>query len=311
MNYMRKVLITGAGGFIGKAVLKELVCEKDVEIYATTTNKAKMEKFLNENGIYHKVNICEIDLLNQKDTAKLVDKIRPEYLIHLAWSLEGNNKFQDSLMNIDWMCASINLIKEVCLCGGKRILFAGSSSQYEFSPESLVENENMRPLNLYGKCKKEVEEVAMYLCEQMEVSFASARYFSVYGPYDERAARAIPSAIEKLLAGERIVCKEPYNKWDYIYIDDAAKATIKLLNSKMCGAVNIASGEGIRMKDVFEIIARNLGKEDLLELDEHNKSRKCLVADSEKMKEILDYRCETGFEEGMRYTIKWWQDKMK
>lgn len=296
---MKKILITGASGFIGRGILENLIENKEHIIYAVTTDKVKLLQYENS------ANIVEVNLLDEEAVKLLIESVKPDILLHLAWKLEGNDGFQNSSDNITWLKASLSLIEEAVKNNVKRIIFAGSSSEYNYAQEPLKESDNMTCLNLYGKCKKAVTDICNDYCKVHGVQFVTARFFSVYGRYDNRASRAIPEAIKSFSLNKPFNCKSPYNKWDYIYIDDAANAVIKLIDSNYTGIVNIASGKAVTMKEIFELIAKLMHKEELLFLDETNKKSLCLTADNNILTTELNYKCKIDLAEGISRTMDW------
>lgn len=297
---MKKILITGASGLIGKGILDELAMYTKYDIYAVTTKREKL-------GMYKNINIIEMNLLSPQQCSKLIEQVRPQYMIHLAWALPGNDKFQNSQDNITWLEISLFLLKEFVKHEGQRFIFAGSSSEYNLSTTRLSEKAFCESMNLYGKCKKAFTEIALEFCSQKNTSFATARYFSVYGKNDIREGRAIPTAIRSFLNGQKIICKSPNSIWDYIYIEDAAKATIKIMESTYEGAVNVSTAIPTSMREVFETIVYILECPDLLRLENIHDPGQILVADNTILKRNIGYTPQTSLEEGIIRTINWWK----
>ncbi len=75
---MKKILITGASGLLGKAIIEKMLESSDYQIYAATTNKKKLEQF-------ERIEIIETDLLVSENCKLIFEKYKPEYMIHLAW----------------------------------------------------------------------------------------------------------------------------------------------------------------------------------------------------------------------------------
>ena len=92
-------------------------------------------------------------------------------------------------------------------------------------------------------------------------------------------------------------------------MDDAAEATARLLESGYCGSVNIASGQPMTMKDAFSTVAAVLGRPDLLQYDTTCRTSSILTADCKKSISLLGNYSGTSFEDGIRKTIRWWQDR--
>lgn len=295
---MQKVLVTGASGFIGSGLIESLVEKNKYSIYGTTTHRRNLEQYS------HVINIEEVNLLNNNDIKNLIEKIKPDFIIHLAWKLEGNDSFQTSSENMEWLRASIFLIEQAVENNVKKFVFAGSSSEYNFSERPLIESDDMKCINLYGRCKKAVTDVCIDYCVNKNTDFVSARIFSVYGKYDNRTSRAIPEAIKKLCRNEKFYCNSPENKWDYIYISDAVNAIIKIMESDYKGIVNIGSGKVVTMREVFNIIGELMSKEDLIEFNSKFKEVG-LVSDNKILENVIGYKCVVDIRSGLKETIKW------
>lgn len=299
---MRKVLVTGAGGFLGGAVVKRLAQSGDYEITAAVSGRHPVEF---PDGVHTEA----ADLLDERARGELMERVRPDTMLHLAWSLD-NNDFLISENNLRWLEASLHLCRLFRQHGGTRLIFAGSSSEYGTGFPGSAETCREQEFSLYGECKLAFEKIAQNFCTRNQVEFVSARYFSIYGPGDDRPGRALPLAIRTLLAGEVFRCTGPWNVWDYIYINDAAEATEKLIGSSFCGSVNIASGRPQTMRDVFRLAAELVGSPELVEFDETRTGSAIYSANVERMEEVLGYRCPTSFREGLEKTIQWWRYKL-
>jgi nucleoside-diphosphate-sugar epimerase len=130
----------------------------------------------------------------------------------------------------------------------------------------------------------------------------------MYGEYDDRPKRAIPWAIRSFLHHETVVCEFPKNIWDYMYIKDAAEATIEVLNAEYHGIINIASGIPRQMKDIFSEIALIMNCEKYLSFSGNDICKSMLVADTDILNNQIGYTCRTDFRMGLERTITWWKN---
>lgn len=234
--------------------------------------------------------------------------MRPDILLHLAWNLEKSD-FLRSPANIQWLEISLRLLRIFSECGGKRFIFAGSSAEYGYRQGLCTENGEAHPDDLYGVCKLMFANLAASFCAANDISFTSIRYFSVYGPGERHVLHAIPTAIKTMLQGETFICKAPNNVWDYVYIEDAADATVRIMRSKFCGIVNIG-GTAISMRELFTILADLTGNKRALVLENESSLGQRLVADTRILQEKIGYSSRVDLRQGLNKTVQWWKNEI-
>ena len=142
---MRRILVAGGAGFIGRETLPFLL-EHGYEVYIATRSGLP-----NESPASGTVNYHRCDLLRDS-CEELVARIQPTHLLHFAWYAE-HGAFSWALENLDWVAASLRLAWAFP-AGGGRAVFAGSCAEYDWSFDTL--NETLTPLNpatLYGLSK--------------------------------------------------------------------------------------------------------------------------------------------------------------
>src|SRR5689334_19533914 len=122
---MKKVLITGASGFIGRECLS-LLTDLNYEVYALTS---KTPSFFLEN-----VQWIKFDLLKDFSIDDLLKKIKPSHLLHLAW-VTTPGKLWEAKENLDWLELSTHLIEAFAHNGGKRAVLAGTCAEYDWTAE--------------------------------------------------------------------------------------------------------------------------------------------------------------------------------
>lgn len=284
---MQRVLLTGASGLIGKSLMKIFAQNKKYRIYAITTNRAKLEE-------YDFVNIIEGDLCKEEFRKNIIELIKPNCIIHLAWD-QTKKDFRKSNENLKWLNISMDLLYNFIESGGNRFIFAGSSSEYDGMNGTFTEEDDITPISEYGKCKKLFSEFGKTYCEN-KCSFVSLRYFTIYGEKDSHYFGAIPETVRKLKNNEDVFCNSPYTTRDYIYADDAAQITYDMIENNFEGIVNVATGKPQKMKDIFCTIGRALDKENLVHINEDNKTIKEFNADIRLLnslnikKDMLDFK---------------------
>ena len=300
---MEKVLITGAGGFLGQAVIKQLARKKQYDITAVISGRHRVDFPVD-------IHIKTANLLEEAERSKLIEEVHPQILLHLAWD-QSHADFRETASNMRWLEASTSLLRYFVEQGGRRFLFAGTSSEYSSISGKAQETVRKLQMSMYGECKRAFSSIMANYCTRTGTQYIDARYFTIYGENDPHHFAAIPQAISDFLRDKPVVCKAPNTVRDYIYVEDAARATVMLLESDYCGIVNIGSGQPRMMRDVFSLIAKTLGKEHLLSFENEDTCERILVADTDILRNKLGFQLESRFEENMITVINWWKTQTR
>src|SRR5262249_4666844 len=195
--------------------------------------------------------------------AELMAKIKPSFLLHLAWYVEHGD-FWRSSENLRWVTTSLNLVQEFIKNGGERLVAAGTCAEYDWT-ESLCSEAStaIKPNSLYGSSKASLETILSIFARDKGISFAWGRLFFPYGP-NEGPKRLIPSMILSLLNNQVFACKNPGLERDFIFVDDVAAIFSTMMDSRIEGPVNLGSGRPVKLGAVVELIAKSLNAEHLV-----------------------------------------------
>ena len=251
---MKKVIVTGVTGSIGQYIVEPLK-ELGFEIYGIGRKDFVTDKF----------HYIKADINNSIEIKNIFDKVQPEYLIHLAWDLSKG--YFHSNTNFDMITASISILKYFKNNGGKKAIYVGTYAEYSFDNIPAKEYDRLEPANIYSKCKNYLREIAELYCKTNNIDFCWARVFNTYGENDNNT-RLFPYIISSLKNNQKVSINHSQLYKDYIYSGDAAKILSLIINSNITGIINICSGKGIKLKDLAIMIAKKLGKTNLLELNE-------------------------------------------
>ncbi len=256
---MKRVLVTGATGFIGSETLPFLAERGyDIHVLGRKPDRDGAAAPVTKSPHYH-----QCDLLHQ-DCRALLAEIRPTHLLHLAWYAE-HGKFWWALENLDWVAASLRLVRAFALSGGTRAAFAGSCAEYDWSFDTLDEATTpLRPATLYGMSKLALFQLLQSARDQLGVSTAWGRIFFPYGPRDQ-PGKLLSAVIDGVRAGRDVACSDGRQVRAFIYVEDVARAFVELLDSDVTGAVNIASDEIGSVRDMVSHAARLSGDEALVQ----------------------------------------------
>jgi len=297
-----KILITGASGYIGEPTTRALQrLGHDVHILGQ-----------NDPDIFG-VTFHQVDLLDTVSMRAVVQEVGAEILIHLAWSV-APGRFWTDPANVDWVAASLNLFRAFANAGGVRIVGVGSCAEYEWSGSLLSETSSaISPGTLYGKAKASVWAILEAFGAQEKLSVAWARIFFLYGPGEPRG-KLVADAVNTLLQGRRFATTPGLQKRDFLYIDDAAEALVKLTLSKATGAVNVASGECIPVRDLLNEVAFATDVQGLIEFGARPFSAGEpieLAADITRLRDVLGFKPRYTLAQGVELTVAWWREHIR
>jgi nucleoside-diphosphate-sugar epimerase len=295
--------MTGASGFLGRHCLPALLA-RGYEVHAAGRRGGGDAS---SGARWH-----EVDLLDAERVAKLVEEVAPTDLLHLAWyAVPG--KFWTASENLSWVRASLNLLEEFARRGGRRVVMAGTCAEYDWTDGLCDESRTpLRPATLYGASKRALQLVVEAYARQTGLSAAWGRLFFLYGPH-EYPERLVSSAICRLLKGERVPCTHGTQRRDFLYIQDAAEAFVALLASEVEGAVNIASGEALELREVVNKIADRLGGRSLVDfgaLEAAAGEPPLLLAEVGRLRGEVGWRPRFTLDEGLERTIEWWRGRV-
>jgi nucleoside-diphosphate-sugar epimerase len=296
---MKKVLVTGASGFIGRQCVPLLV-SKGYEVHALSRRQPSET---HPNVTWH-----GIDLIRPGCAAELIGQVRPDCVLHLAWCAVPG-KFWEARENLDWVRASIELLCAFADNGGKRIVAAGTCAEYDSSAGECVENvTSLVPTTLYGTCKHALERMLHSSSRQTGVSSAWGRLFFLYGPH-EHPSRLVAYVVGSLLRGEPALCSEGWQILDFLHVEDAASAFVALLESGIQGPVNIGSGHPIAVRDVLEEIGRQMGRLDLIRLGARaaRSEPERYWANTQRLVNEVAWAPRYTLASGIEQTIEWWR----
>jgi len=300
---MKKTLVTGASGFIGRHALEPLL-QAGHEVHAVSFKK----KSGNETNIkWH-----QADLKNSTQTQDLIGKIQPTHLLHFAWCADPG-KFWTDPENTQWVEASFNLIKNFHAQGGKRVVISGSCAEYDWNKSIYSEKASPeKPATLYGRCKQELQIKAESFCHEVDLSLCWGRIFFVYGPY-EHPARLVSSVVRSLLKNEPAKCAHGKQKRDLLFVEDVASGFVSILEDEITGIVNIGSGKGVALKDVIKTIGDKIGRSNLIRmgtLPSPANDPLIMVADTKRLIEEVGWAPRFDINTGLDRTIQWWKSAL-
>jgi nucleoside-diphosphate-sugar epimerase len=295
---MKRVLVTGATGFIGSHILGPLDA-RGFEVH--TVGRATPA---NANVVHHRA-----DLFDAQRTCEVVHAIRATHLIHLSWHAEPG-QFWWAQQNLDWVSASLQLARDFVDAGGQRMVAAGTCAEYSWGPKLLVEGESAcDPTTLYGVSKDALRRLLHTFGDEAQISVSWGRVFFIYGP-GEKTGRLVSDAITSLLAGERFETSHGRQCRDFMHVEDVASALASLADSDVRGAVNVGSGTATPVRTILEQIARETGRSDLIAFGARPLSPAepdTIAASTKRLREEVGFLPDYDLARGIAQTVAWWR----
>jgi nucleoside-diphosphate-sugar epimerase len=309
---MKRVLVTGASGCIGRHLVPVLV-ERGWDVHALTSGRTRAEGVLDSGTkVGDGVTWHTGDLLRTSDAERVVRAASPTHLMHLAWYI-APGRWAAAPENFDWVQASLALVRAFKAHGGSRVVTAGSCLEYDwrygYCSEALTP---CTPHTIYGACKHAMQILTSGLARDGSLASAWARIFFIYGPH-EHPDRLVAAVVRSLLAGEPARTSHGRQVRDYLFVEDVADALVRLLESDVTGPINIASGQAITLRDIIFQIGRQTGRSDLIQLGaipQATTDSPIVVADTSRLTAELDWQPRWDLAQGIEKTIAWWRQEL-
>lgn len=295
---MSRVLVTGASGFIGRHSLPFLI-ESGHEVHAVARRAPAVPPGVSAHA-------C--DLLDPAAASTLIARLHPTHLLHFAWyAVPG--KFWTAPENLDWVAATLQLLRSFVAAGGQRAVMAGTCAEYDWAHDLLGPRTPLAPATLYGAAKNAVRACLEHAAPGLGLSWAWGRIFFLYGP-QEAPGRLVSDVVAGLLAGRRVAVSAGLQERDFMHVADVARAFVALLDSDVVGALNIASGSVTPVRQVVEQLGALTGRGALIDFG----ARPSPPSDPARLAaEIGALAGPVGFTPrydlatGLRDTVDWWR----
>jgi len=254
----KKILITGANGFVGSKVIKHLDSMPNVELYLI----AREQKVLfHEIDSIKSVKISK-DLFQETSSwwCKACKDI--DIVIHLAWYAEPG-QYLESPLNEECYKGTIAIAQGAVRAGVKRFIGIGTCFEYKFSELPLEISSPLDPKNPYAKAKVKTFNYLSKFFYSHDVEFLWCRLFYLFGEgEDER--RLFPFLRKSLAAGKEVELTSGDKIKDYLDIQEASKIIANLAINIHTGPYNVCSGKGVSIKSIAENIADEYDARSLL-----------------------------------------------
>jgi nucleoside-diphosphate-sugar epimerase len=313
LSLEKRVLVTGAAGFIGRWSVPALRAS-GYEVHAVLRGNGERE--IPSQLLGARVHFA--DLLDAAATEELIKAVTPTHLLHFAW-IATPGLYWTSAENYRWLAASRHLLRCFRANGGIRAVLAGTCAEYDWSRVDVC-REFSSPLagaaaaapTPYAACKIAMQKALEEFALESDLSAAWGRIFFLFGP-DEHPDRLVPSVIGNLLMEREALCSHGRQIRSFLHVADVGAAFAAALDAELQGPVNIGSDERISIAALIELIAGQIGRPDLVRLGALTAPERepaLLVPDTGRLRREVGWRPGFSLNEGLRDTIAWWRDKL-
>lgn len=303
-------LVTGGAGFIGSHIVEELVSQgKPVRVL----DNFSAGRMSNLNAVKGKIEIIRGDIRNIKTVRRAMRNVK--YVLHQAAlksvpeSLLRPAEFHQVNVN-----GTFNLLMAARAARVSRFVFASSSSVYGDARKLPVkESDTLQPISPYGATKVIGEMYCQNFRQTFGLETVIVRYFNVFGPRQDPAspyAGVIAKFIIALSRNKRpVIFGDGRQSRDFTYIDNVVSGTLKAMTARLSSdktVFNIACGRPYRVLEMTRLLNRILAKniKPVLKPARAGDIRHS-YADVTLAKKMLKYRAKTGFEQGLRQTVRY------
>lgn len=310
-----KILVTGGAGFIGSHLCEALLKKGEEVIIIDDFNDFYNPKLKeqNINKIKTKVRLYRTDIRNASELNVIVKKEKPEKIVHLAAragvrpSMENPNLYEE--VNVK---GTLNLLEAARTNNVRQFIFGSSSSVYgirnngPFSEEEKTDSQ----ISVYGATKKAGEVLCHSYAHAYRLPTTCLRFFTVYGPR-QRPDLAIHKFTRLIMENQEVpMFGDGTTMRDYTYVGDIVDGILKALTKEFpYEIINLGNNKPITLKVLISHIEKATGKKaKVKKLPDQLGDVPLTYANISKAKNLLGWKPETPFEEGLKRFVEWFKE---
>jgi len=296
----KKILVTGASGFIGSHLCNRLL-EFDVELHGVSRNK--------QEGRASYIRWWEGDLSNFELASEILTNIKPDFVFHLASHVVGARELSNVIPTFHSNLAStVNLLSVSTEIGCKRIILIGSLEEPEESDIPAI------PSSPYAAAKWSSRGYARMFHALYETPVTCARLFMVYGPGQQDLRKLIPYVTLSLLRKEAPKLTSGQRQVDWIYVGDVVDGLLAVAQAPNIEGqtVDIGSGSLASVADVVQHLVEIVdpGVKPLFGTVADRPMEQVRVADVSATFARIGWKASIPLRKGLQRTVAWYREKL-
>jgi UDP-glucose 4-epimerase len=297
-----RALITGGAGFIGSR-LRAALLDAGHEALVIDDLRLGHPRPADRDRLQ-----VVVDSLGSDAAADAVRSFAPDVVFHLAaihyipyTEAHPEETWQ---VNVDGTAWVLKLCEDLA---PRAVVACSSAAVYGFSDAPLHEDSPFAPRGVYGETKIETERLLdSYAAAHPRVRMAAARLFNVYGPGD-RNPHLMPALMEQIRRGDTIKVGNTWPKRDYVHVNDAAAALVRLAAGPPgFAAYNVGTGIGTTVTSLVEDLVSVAGLSARCEVDAARirADDGHLVGDSARLTADTGWRPEVKLRDGLAWLVE-------
>lgn len=297
-----RVALTGATSTIGTAIIRECI-SNDIQVLALVNKNS-----FNIGRIPNSRLITIIECSLQDMETLNVEGMAADVFFHLAWGHTNRSVRNEAEPQIENIKYSIDSVRLASRLNCEVYVGAGSQAEYGRVDEIIDEETAVHPETAYGIAKLCSGQMTRIECEKLGIKHIWPRIFSTYGPYTQDTT-ILNYTIKELLRKHRPSLTMCDQIWDFIYVDDAARALLLLAEKGKSGEIYcISSGRSDTLRHFIEIVHAEL-KSDIKmgfgDLPYGENTVMYLSGNIRKLQNDTGFVPLVSFKEGIDKTIEW------
>ncbi len=247
---MKRVVITGATGFVGANLVRRLLADQH-EVHVLARPGRSQWRL---DSIKDRLHMHSTDLCNGTQLSRQLKKIEPHWIFHLAvYGAYPNQRDRTEMVQTNYV-GTCNLINAALDVGFESFVNTGSSSEYGFKDHAASEREWLDPNSCYAATKAGATLFCRYMAKESGLRIPTLRLYSVYGPLEE-AGRLMPTLIRYAMHGTLPPLVSPDIARDFVYVDDVTDAYVRAASMPLSepGVVyNVGSGIQTTIRELVD-----------------------------------------------------------
>ncbi len=306
---MKRVIITGATGFVGANLARRLLLDGH-EVHLLVRPGYKPWRIA---GIRDAVRVHEVLLHDAEGVSKVAGEIRAEWVFHLAahgaysWETDWEQMVRTNIQG------TMSLVSACLKTGFETFVNTGSSSEYGFKDHAPAESEALEPNSHYAVTKAAATMFCRQTAQAHRVQIPTLRLYSAFGPFEE-PGRLLPTLILHGRQGRLPSLADPNVARDFVYVDDVVDAYLAAVNHKSAepGAVyNVGSGTQTSLRELVELARKvmNIAAEPVWNTMPNRKwDASVWVSDNRKIRAELGWQPRKTLAEGIGRMRDWFDE---